>query len=580
MPRLLEELKNRNVFRVAALYLIVAWLVLQVADVFMSFLPLPEWLPTLVFVLLVLGFPIALVLAWAFEVTPEGVKREEPAEQKKTSETARSRFQNVFIIFSLVAIAGYTIVLQFIDTPVEEAATPPAINSIVVLPLDDLTNDPGQAYFVAGMHEALINELSKIKALRVISKTSAMAYRDSARSVPQIAQELAVDAVVEGSVMRVGDTVRVTTQLIDARSDRHLWADNYDRPVADIFALYSDIATEIAEQIHIEVAPVEAARLSKSERINPRVYELYLQARYLCDNWSPNEMLQGIELARQAVALAPDYAPALAELAMCLQYAAFFNFLNPLDISGESMSAAERSVATDPGLAEAYVALAGVRYYLRYERESSEQLLYRALELNPGSVKALTHLSWLLGESGRFDEAIPPTMKAIEYDPLSTVAKHALGQIHSLGRDYDKAIEAYSEALALDPGDPTLSYSLGLAHAHKRELEPALKYTAKALELAPDSSIYIGGHGYVSAIAGFTDEAQRLLDMLLAREEQPDYEIAVIQTGLGNHDAALDRLETAYEKRNSQLVYIPEDKMFDPLRNHPRFKQLLARLGW
>ena len=578
-----SELKRRNVYRVAVLYIIVSWLVLQVTDVFLSFLPLPDWTPNLVFVLLVLGFPIALVLAWAFELTPEGLRPEIPEGEAPPAGKA-GRKLDILIIVGLVVVAAYAFYTRGGPAPAErglpDSAAPTKIDSIVVLPLQDLTGDPAEAYFVSGMHEALITELSQVEALRVISRTSASAYRNSDKPLPQIARELDVDAVVEGSVLRVGDTVRVTAQLIDATTDEHLWAANFDREVTDILSLYGDVAQEIVEQIRIEVTPEEASRLASTGQVDPQVYERYLQGRFLCENWSPQEMARGVDLMREAVRLDPDWAPARAELALCLQYEAFFNFVQPLDILEESVAQAERAVALDERLAEAHVALAGVRYYLEYEREEAEAELRRALELNPGSVKALIHMSWLLGESGRFDEAVDVTRKAIERDPLNTSAAHALGQAQYLARRFEEAVEAYQAAWELDRSDPVMPWSLSLTYWEMGEEDLALEHAREAVELGGGASIFRGALAYQLAQRGFEVEARRIIAELKEDPLAAGFDLAVIYIGLGEYERALDRLVEAYERRNSQIVYLPHGPVFDPLRRHPRFQALLERLGW
>jgi TolB-like protein len=282
------ELKRRNVYRVAVLYIIVSWLVMQAADVFTSVLSLPEWTGGLIFLLLVVGFPIALIFAWAFELTPEGLQRETDSATDRP-QTTGSHKKRDFLIFSVMAVGLVYFGLKHARQSAPETVVPGEIRSIVVLPLDNLMNDPEQGYFVDGMHEALITELSKIKALRVISRTTAMHYRGSGKPVPEIARELGVDAVVEGSVLRAGNVVRVTAQLIEARSDRHIWADNFDRELYDILALYADVTREIVNHIRVTVTPDEQARLAISRPVNPEVYELYLKGRHLCGNWSPRK---------------------------------------------------------------------------------------------------------------------------------------------------------------------------------------------------------------------------------------------------------------------------------------------------
>ncbi len=571
-----DELKRRKVYRVPALYLVVSWLVLQVADVFMEFLPLPEWTGSLIFVLLVLGFPVALVMAWAFQLTPEGLRREDGPGEEAT-QGSRLYKLDALIMISLLVVAGYAVYSHDWGGDSGGDLSPSRINAIVVLPLEDLTNDPAQAYFVSGMHDALITELSKVEALSVISRTSAMAYKNTEKSVPQIARELGVDAVVEGSVLRAGSTVRVTAQLIEAATDRHLWAENYDRELTDILALYGEVAREIVAQIRVKVTQGEAARLISSRTVDPAAYERYLQGRYLCENWSPPDMQQGIELMREAARLDPGYAPAQAELALCLQYSAFFNYVAPLDIYEEANAAARRAVELDEQLAEAHVALAGVLYYLDFNRAAAELQLQRALELNPGSVKALIHSSWMLGESGRFEDALPPTLRAIELDPLNTSANHALGQIYLLARDFDRAIEAFDKALAMDRGDPVLVSWPAWAYVEKGEFQRALELSRMAVELSDRAPLYVSQLAYIHTRMGHLDEAGRLREEIRQSDLAAASDLALIHIGFGEYEEAINQLELAFEQRNGALVYIHHSAIYDPLRDHPRFQRLLNR---
>jgi TolB-like protein len=281
MRRLFQELKRRNVIRVAIAYAVAAWLLIEVSATTFPMLRLPEWTATFVAVLLMIGFPLALIFAWAFELTPEGLKREKDVDRSQSITHSTGRKLDFVIIGAMsVALLYFAVTHDWSGRqgPVE----PGEITSIVVLPLDNLMNDPQQDYFVDGMHEALIAELSQIRALKVISRTSAVRYRNSEKSVPEIARELGVDAIVEGSVLRAGNTVRVTAQLIEARSDRHLWADNFDRELSDILALHSDLAESIVSEISVAVTPEEELRIANSASVNPEVYELYLKGRYLC----------------------------------------------------------------------------------------------------------------------------------------------------------------------------------------------------------------------------------------------------------------------------------------------------------
>lgn len=574
-----SELKRRKVNRVAALYVIVSWAVLQVVDLFMSFMPLPDWTSRLVFVLLAAGFPIALILAWAIEMTPEGIKLEKPDEEATPTRGHVTDFMLYGALGIVVALGLWNLDWGSDEEIVESTK----IRSLVVLPLDNLMNDPEQAYFVEGMHEALIAELSKIEALRVISRTSAMKYLNSDKSVPEIAQELGVDAIIEGSVLRAGDTVRITAQLIDAQTDGHLWANNFDRELTDILALYADVTREIVEQIRVEITAEEAARLATTPTVDGDSYELYLKGRYLCDKWSPENMRLGVDLMRQAIAVDPDNARAQAGLGLCLQYSAFFGYRLPLDVEEEATRAAERAIELDRDMPAAWVSFAGARYYLNFDMAAAEMAVERALSLNPSHVQSLVHYSWQLGESGRFDEAITLARKAIQLDPLSPVVRTTAGQAYYLHRDFDLARVEYQEMLELDRSEPFSYHYLAWAMEQSGNLDEAISLHKRAIELSDTAPLYVSGLGYAYGLAGRVDEAEQILDELLALEAQGiagPYNIAIVHIGLGNNAQAIDWLEKALEARDSYMVYIKHGAQFDPLREDPRFTRLIERMGW
>ncbi len=574
-----SELKRRNVYRVAAIYIIVSWLVLQVIDMFMSFMPLPDWTSRLVFVLLAAGFPIALVFAWAMELTPEGIKLESSPEVTSKS---RQRRSDVLIYGGMgIVLAVWIWNLDWWHKASDTESI--EIRSLVVLPLDNLMNDPEQAYFVEGLHEALIMELSKIKALRVISRTTAMKYLDSGKSVPEIGQELGVDAVIEGSVLRVGDTVRITAQLIEAASDKHLWADNFDRELTDILALYADVTREIVEQIRIEVTPEEVARLATQRAVNADAYELYLKGWYFCGKWGPQEMLQGVDLMRQAIAADPDNALAQSGLSLCLQYAAFFGYLRPLEIIAEAFRAAERAIELNRDLAEVWAGFAGVRYYLGFDMAAAEMAVERALALDPANLRALVHYSWQLGEAGRFDEALELAQKAITLDPLSAGVRSTVAQAYYLNGDFTTAMVEYRKMLDLAPGDPSLHFYLAWSMEQAGNYERSIALHERAILLSDRAPLFVSGLGYAYGLAGRDSEAQRILDELVEREAEglaEPFHVAMVNIGLGNNEQAIDWLEKAFDARNSHMLYIKQGAQFDPLRADPRFISLIERMGW
>ena len=578
---IVQELKRRNVIRVAIAYAIAAWLLIEISATTFPMLRLPEWTATFVTVLLMIGFPVALIFAWAFELTPEGLKREEDVDRSGSITHSTGRKLD-FVIIGTMAVALLYLAVTHDWSGKQELAEPGEITSIVVLPLGNLMNDPQQDYFVDGMHEALIAELSQIRALKVISRTSAVRYRNTEKSVPEIALELGVDAIVEGSVLRAGNTVRVTAQLIEARSDRHLWADSYDRELSDILALHSDLARAIVDEIRVAVTPEEESQFTNTRSVNPEVYELYLKGRFLCGNGTPEGMASAIKYLQQAIARDPGYAPAHAELASCYTDNSYLEYLPPLQVYPKAKAAAIKAVEIDNQLAEAHTALAAVYYQMDWNFLEAEKALKRAIELNPNNLRTLIYYAWMLGEIGRFEEAMVPAQRAQELDPLSAMANIAVAEIYYLSRNYDEAIKEYSKNLDLSPNDPLIYYFLAWPYEQKGMFEKAIALLERAVTLSEGAPVYLSALGHTYALAGKRDEALKILKQLEGLSEPippSSFHLALIHIGLGNDDRAFQLLEGAFRERAFHFIYLIAGPKFDRLRSDPRFDDLLQMMG-
>ena len=575
-----SEIKRRNVARAGIAYLAVAWVVLQIVDVVAPILEFPDWVAKTVLLVLAVGFIVAVIAAWFYELTPDGLKRDEEVDRSQPGASLTRAFTGRLIIVFL----GLAVLMLLADriTGFSEVLTSGGEAqsvSLVVLPLDNVMRNEEQAYFVQGMHDALIVELTKIDALNVISRTSSLKYRDTELSLPEIARELNVDMVIEGSVLHAGDQVRISTQLIAADSDRHIWGSSFDREVTDILSLYSDVAQQIARQVEVEITPADLQRLGGAGQVDPAAYQKYLEARFLLDTWSPQEMLRGLELMREAVALDPDSALINAGLALGLQYTSWFNFVDPLAVADEARRSADRAVELDPASADAWVAQGAVSYYLEFDIPVAVRAFEKALELHPGNQQAYVHYAWLLGEAGQFEKAIPLAQRSIELDPFSAVAHGGLAQIHYLSRNFEESLRIYEETLDLDRRDPSPYFFLAWPHVQLGNIEKAIEYSRIAVEMSAGAHLYRMGLAYVLGISGQEEEARGILAELESENAQPIIR-AEVHLGLGEFDKAIELLELAYEARNSTVVYILQGPRFDPLRGHPRFEALVERIGW
>jgi TolB-like protein/Flp pilus assembly protein TadD len=461
----------------------------------------------------------------------------------------------------------------------------PRIRSIAVLPLENLTRDPEQDYFADGMHEALITDLSKIGALKVISRTSVMRFRERQTSIPEIARELGVDGVVEGSVLKAGDRVRITAQLIHGTTDEHLWAESYTRDLQDVLGLQSEVARAIAQQIRVAVTPEEEAQLTAARPVDPEAYQLCLKGNILLQQLSEDAFAKAVEHFEQAMENDPSYAPAYAGLSFAYQQLGSWHSSQAFeDYRARARQAALKALELDDTLAEAHLALGGLKYY-EWDWAGADDSLVRGLELDPSAGFARLLYANFLTAMGRFDESIAHGRRAVEIDPLSPAAYNELG--HSLefvGRD-EEALQQYEKGLELIPAFGQSHALLGMFYSKQGELQEAIEHLEKAEGSLPSTRppplLGLLGHAY--AQAGRQGNALRILEELKSRagtEYVPSSALAVVYLGLGQEEKSLDLLECAHEERDPSLVFLKVGREYDPLRSHPRFQALLRLMDF
>ena len=463
------------------------------------------------------------------------------------------------------------------------AAGPRHIESLAVLPLDNMSHDSSQAYFVDGMTEALIADLSKIQALRVTSRRSVMRYKAVTKPLPEIARELHVDALVEGSVIYAGERVRVTVQLIDAATDRHVWGETYDRRLGDVLGLQSEVARAVARAIRVTLTPEEQARLPVARPVNLGAYQAYLLGRYFWNQRTPEGLAKGFQHFQQAIKLDPHYAAAYAGIADYYNVLPFYKRVSPLEVFPKAKAAAQQALALDDGLAEAHASLAYITAYYDWNWAGAEREFRRALELNPSYAAAHHSYSRLLAAMGRIDEAHAEIRRAEQVEAISIVLKANTAMILFFAHRYDDAIQQLQQTLELDSTSDVAYWGLGLAYEQMGMYPRAVVALEKAASLSGRDPNVLSSLGHVYAAAGRRAEAGQLVAELEKQSRQgyvSPYFFGLIYVGQGELDRAIAMLSQAADERSTLLVYLRMDPRFAALRSDPRFQALVRRLGF
>jgi len=451
----------------------------------------------------------------------------------------------------------------------------PAVRSIAVLPFANLSTDPSQDYFADAMTEELTSDLGRISALRVISRTSAMHYKNTQKTAPEIAQELNVDVLVESSVVRSGDRVRITAQLIDARVDRHLWSESYERDLKDVLALQSDVARAIAGQVRAAITPDENERL-RPPSVDPKAYEAYMRGRFFVDKWTPEDSAQALRSFEQAAAFDQNYALAYVGMAECF----VFGVAGIDDEEGvkRGIAAATRALELKPDMGEAHAMLGMLRLQKDWNFAAAEAEIRKGIALSPNYASAHHWYSHLLIELGRLDESLIEAKTLLELDPVSPTPVGHLAYHYRSARQWDLAIMWYQKELAMDPSHVDDFGEMGEAYVGKRMFPDAIEQLTRAVEMSRNGAqhpYYLARLGYAYALSGDVAKAKKILAELPSVNLN---DLACVYAGLGERDRSIALLEQSFQRHTFPLDagYALE---FDSLRSDPRFTELLHRVG-
>ena len=587
------ELKRRNVIRVAGLYLVGAWLLTQVASTVLPTFDVPTWALRGLIVTLALGFVPALIFSWIFELTPEGLKRdaEVAPEHSIAPQTAR-RMDRMIIVVLLLAL-GYFAFDKFVLAPRREAAETrtasnehkPAViteKSIAVLPFENLSEEKANAFFAFGIQDEILTRLAKIGDLKVISRTSTQHFKSSPDNLPQIARQLGVANILEGSVQKANDQVRVNVQLINATNDAHLWADIYDRKLTDLFAVESDIAKTIADTLQAKLTGFEERAIAARPTENPQAYQLYLKGRYFWNKRTAPDLQKSIDYFKQAIEKDPGYALAYAAEAQSWLLLPAYDGGAPNDCFPQAEALAAKALALDPSSSDAHAAIGIVKSVYAFDPSGAMAELQRAIELKPNDATA--H-HWLgnhpLTALGQLDRALAEIKRAQELDPLSLIINTNIGYTEMVAGRLDEAIAQLHKTLELDGSFYYARSVLGQALELKGSFPEAMSEYQKTAALTDDAAP-LGFLGHLCGLTGRKEEAKQILGKLRERREQrytPAYSLALVALALGDREAALHWLEESYRERDGfDLEAMRLDPFLKPLHGDPRFEALAEKI--
>jgi TolB-like protein/DNA-binding winged helix-turn-helix (wHTH) protein/Flp pilus assembly protein TadD len=499
----------------------------------------------------------------------------QPAQATRT----RTALVLVLLVLAAIGVSFWTVRMAS-----HRAGPVLPLRSIAVLPLENLSGDPSQDYFVDGMTEELITDLAKVDTLRVISRTSVMHYKGTRKALPEIARELNVDGIVEGSVMRSGNRVRITAQLLNAPSDRHLWAETYERDFGDVLKLQSEVAQAIVQQVRVQLTPQQQTRLHSARQVNPEAYDAYLKGRfYLTAQFTTAQPLNTAKsYFEESVRKDPGFALAYSGLADSYVYLAFFHQLSPQVAYRSAKEALRKALELDDSIGEAHDTLGLLRWRYEWDWDAAQQEFNRAITLAPSFSCAHEDRSIYLGFLGRRADAMAEIAKSKEMDPGPSSAMAESATYYQL-RDYERLLEASRRGVVSHPNEWVEHYSLAIGYEGTGKLLEAVSEYQKAVEMSNSDQDAVASLAHAYAVIGQPAEARKILRDLEQKSKTvyvSPYIIATIYAGLGEKDRAFEFLEKAYQQRSLDIAWhIKADLRMDNLRSDPRFQNLLRRVG-
>jgi len=589
---LFNELKRRNVFRVAIAYIVVAWLVLQVADVVLNNIASPGWVFQTLLFFLAIGFPFAAIFAWAFEMTPDGLKREADVDRSESITPQTGKKLNLMITAVLVLALGYFSYDKFVvSTKRDEAlveATTQAITeqaatqteeptetdkSIAVLPFVNMSDDAGNEYFSDGLSEELLNLLAKIPELKVASRSSAFQFKGEKFDLKEVAKKLDVAHVLEGSVRKAGNQIRITAQLIKADDGYHMWSETYDRSLDNIFVIQDEISAAVVAALKIELL----GEAPKSQVVDPEAYALMLKARYLHAQWSKENFEKAIEASKQALEIEPGYAEGWASLSVIYLTQTQSGYRDLDEGVALARAAVTKALTLNPDLASAWARLALIQCQFDWDWVSADASIQKALAIEPDNIKVINAAGTVAGAMGELDDALMHYKQILVTEPLDLIGLYNVADVLLLQGKLQESENYFRQVLELNPEDWGTHTRLAIIMLKQGRLEEA--WSELMLEVDPIQQEF----GRILALPALDrqGEARQRLDAYIEEHQSwAAFSIAQMYAFHGDSDAAFEWLDRAFDQRDSSMSLVKADSLLVSLHDDPRWPGMMEKMGF
>ncbi len=579
-----QELKRRRVVRVITVYAAAAFVILELVSIVSEPLKLPAWTVAFMIILLCVGFILAIILSWIYDLTPEGIEKTRSLEEtgKESAEKhPRIVAWKIATLTSVVIIMGLVIYNIAGDTG-RSRDIQRLEKSIAVLPFEILNSDEEYAFIGDAMTDEIILQLQNIREFRVISRTSTLRYKNTDKTIPQIGEELGVNYLVEGTVQRQKDEIRIRVQVIRAKNEDHIWGNLYDNQWKDIFDIQSDVAKKIARELKAILSPEEIIQIERYPTDDLEAYSLYLKGRWFWNHWTAADIKKGMEYFEKAIALDPGFALAYAGLAQAYTTLSFYSPMHPEEAFPAARELVQKALEIDNTIAEAHIASAFIKVYYDWDWEGGEKAFKRAIALDPDNISAHHLYAYFLVLLTRYDEAMAEIQKAHKLDPLNLITNRTLGDFYYHMKQYDKAEEQLIRTLEMDSTFTFTHAYLGLVYLQKTSCQKALDEIQKEINLDLGNDIMLSAwKGYVCGVCGYKEEGFKILNDLLERSENeyiPPTSLAWIYLALGESEKGLDWLYKAYDERDPWLTEIKSNHFFASIHQDPRYIVLLRKM--